>query len=377
MSAFDAITDQSLDDVTLLQGASVAPSACATRATLVDASAWNELLADFEDASFEQSATFAAGVWRSAGTSFLVVERNGKILGGACVVTIDLPVGLGGVAYVKHGPVWRRRDSAANPADYRAILLELITEYGERRGQGIVITPRPNPVANSIERTVLNECGFVIRRPDIDPNRFLVDVTIDEKAQLESLGQKWRYNLRAALKNGIEVTEAVDDKDVEAFAKLHAAMVARKRFGNCDAIDLISALQTELPDRLRARVFLARHNGEPVAGAVIGVHGDTAYYLFGATSDQALPLKAGYALQWAIVGWLRQQSAHWYDLGGEAGEDGLHQFKKGLVGKRGTIISSYGKYEYTAGLRSWITIGLVMRIRELQRVIYRRWRGSA
>ena len=49
--------------------------------------------------------------------------------------------------------------------------------------------------------------------------------------------------------------------------------------------------------------------------------GDTAVYLFGATNDAALPLRAGYFMHWRIIGWLRESTnARWYDLGGTDGQ---------------------------------------------------------
>ena len=162
-------------------------------------------------------------------------------------------------------------------------------------------------------------------------------------------------------------SELVGAEQYRTFATLHAAMVERKQFADGDPIDLVPRMMAELPDALRPRVFVARHNGQPVAGAVIGVHGDTAYYLFGASNGEALPLKAGYALQWAIVQWLRGRSARWYDLGGEAGESGLRQFKKGLVGKHGAIIVSPGEYKYLPTLRARVATDLLMRIRGWRR----------
>lgn len=335
----------------------------------VDASTWNAMLNDFDDVSFEQCATFAAGLWGKERTSHLAVFRDGELIGGACVVTFALPVAPSGISYIKHGPIWRRSHCLPAVENYHAVLSALIAEYGERRGQGIVIVPRPNPAAAGVEQKILDEHGFSVRRSGTDPNRFLVNVTLDEKAQLQSIGQKWRYNLRAAIKNGVEVVEATDEQGIADFASLHAAMVARKKFADRDPIDLIPAMIADLPARLRPRIFLARHRGQAVAGAVVGVHGDTAYYLFGASNESALSLNAGYALHWSIVAWLRTEAAYWYDLGGEAGEQGLRQFKKGLVGKRGAIVVMNGEYEYARGLSAQFSVNAIMAVRRLRRVL--------
>ena len=81
-----------------------------------------------------------------------------------------------------------------------------------------------------------------------------------------------------------------------------------------------------------------RREGRAIAGAIIFKGGDRAVYLYGATLDEALPLRAGYFLHWHLIRWLRDNSsARWYDLGGTDGFLGLHQFKKGMVGSAGRI----------------------------------------
>jgi lipid II:glycine glycyltransferase (peptidoglycan interpeptide bridge formation enzyme) len=113
----------------------------------------------------------------------------------------------------------------------------------------------------------------------------------------------------------------------------------------------------------------ASHQGEVVAGAVVIVAGDVGYYLYGASADAALSLRAGYALHWRIAGWLAERGVCWYDLGDGFG--GLRQFKQGFVGKSGVVLTTgefdrwlnpqsrmvggaiYGARNLVATLRSW------------------------
>lgn len=333
---------------------------------MVDGSTWNAVLSNFSDISFEQCSTFAVTAWDKARAKFHVVARKGEIIAGACVVTFALPIVGRGVAYIRHGPVWRRRGKKPNTADYIDTVSALVAEYGCRQGHGIVIIPRPNPAANSIETAGLRDLGFRVARPILDPDRYLVDVTLEEEAQLASLDQKWRYNLRAALRNGIEIAEAVTTADRKVFAALHGAMTDRKKFEEFHSIDVILDVVGRMPESLRPKVFLAYQRGEPIAGAVIGVHGDTAYYLFGATNARALPLNAGYALHWSIVQRLRGSAVNWYDLGGTACSGGLRQFKKGLVGKRGAILTSE-EYIYAPDLSARLATSAVLGIRGIRR----------
>ncbi len=39
--------------------------------------------------------------------------------------------------------------------------------------------------------------------------RYVVDVSLDDEARLAAFGQKWRYNLRKAMKAGLEFTLAL------------------------------------------------------------------------------------------------------------------------------------------------------------------------
>jgi hypothetical protein len=122
------------------------------------------------------------------------------------------------------------------------------------------------------------------------------------------------------------------------FDALYGAMTDRKRFPDHSAYDTLPALFSTPVAALRPELFFVRHGADVVAGAVIFKAGDTGVYLFGATDDRALPLRAGYFLHWHIIRWLRDNTeARWYDLGGTDGFHGLHQFKKGMVGAAGAI----------------------------------------
>ncbi len=321
----------------------------------VDAAQWEAVLADFTDISYEQSDSYMSGQWGEKVQRVLVNDTVGQVIGGALVVEIKVPMLGRGLAYVKFGPFWRRQGQPANEAHYKAIVSALKSEFCDRRRAMLSILPRPSPEFERLEAGLLETLGFKQRRPFGDPDRYLVRVLDDEAAQKKSLAQKWRYNLNKALKNGLTISQSSDDEGLATFKSLHDQMIARKKFDDVDAVDLIPQMRAQLPEGLRPHIFLAYKDNQPIAGAVVGVLGDTAYYVYGASNDQALPLKAGYALQWAIVCWLQGQGAHWYDLGGKVAEPGLHQFKKGFVGKAGEIWTMTGEMDAWSGLSGRLT----------------------
>jgi len=336
--------------------------------------AWDLMLGTFDDPTLEQSAFYSAGRWSGREEAGVVVREGERVLAMARVVTARLPAVGGGLAYVKFGPVWRSRGRALNPEFYARAVQGLLDEYCLRRRMLLTISPRPHPVYQEVESAILAEHGFVRRRSTADRGRYLVDLGVQEDTRRAGLGQSWRRNLAKAEKAELRIGQETSPEGIAAFGELHSQMVARKNAAKGDPVELLPDLCTRLPTALRPCVFLARHQGVPVAGAVVAVHGDMAYYLIGASSARGLELRAGYALHWWILRALRGTSATHYDLGGSSGEPGLAQFKSGLVGKHGTLLSMAGeldRWAAPAGRLSGDIVNLARRLRPWLRLATR------
>jgi lipid II:glycine glycyltransferase (peptidoglycan interpeptide bridge formation enzyme) len=76
-------------------------------------------------------------------------------------------------------------------------------------------------------------------------------------------------------------------------------------------------------------------------------------------------LRAGYALQWAVLDRLRNQ-VDWYDLG-RSPEEGLRQFKSGFVGKAGTIMHMPGEFDFSPNAKGRFVLWLIFTVREARR----------
>lgn len=334
---------------------------------------WDRVVAQFADAHPDQTSCFAAKPW-NAQESHILLADGGAPVAGARLAILTLPGFKQGLAYLKFGPFWRRRDRAADIENYRAAIAAIVDEYCARRGHCVSIMPRPNPEFYTPESDVLAEMGFAVRRKFSDANRYLVDLSLDEEAQLRSLDQKWRYNLRQALANNIDIRVCESEADLETFRLLYESMVERKNFSSPPSDHLRGAANGEIAPHLRPLLVMGFCEQRPVVGATVGVFGDTAYYMFGASTAEALALKAGYALQWWIVRRLSEQRvARWYDLGGEVGEQGLRQFKKGFAGKRGAVVVMQGEHDRWTSLPGRIAADVIYGLRAAQRTI-RDWR---
>jgi hypothetical protein len=304
---------------------------------LVSGDDWDRAIADFDEVCQEQLHVFAASRWPSVKQEPLLFLANGEVVGGSLMMVQPLPLRVGHIAVSKWGPMLKDSARPDAVALYTGMVEALIAEYAERRGLMLSMLPRASMTPDNDDYARLMTRGFRRGSELGFPNRYIVNLHLSDAEQRQSLHQKWRYHLNKSEKAGLTFEHAGPER-IGEFDALYSAMTDRKQFADHSAYDTLQLLMDVPVDALRPELFFVRHEGEIVAGAVIFKAGDRAVYLYGATNDQALPLRAGYFIHWHIIRWLRDNTrAHWYDLGGTDGFQGLHQFKKGMVGDAGVI----------------------------------------
>ena len=311
------------------------------------------IAAEFDDVSIDQIAAYKES--QIPGQTQLVIACLGdKIIGGAVVVLYTVPYFGNGIANIRFGPFWQRRNQETDPENYRLVLELLKEEFADRQGHMIRILPAAHPNCTRGELAALKASGFGPDPSGTASNRFFVNLGLSEAQQLASLSQKWRYNLRKSLKRGIEFAEDNTPQGHQRFEQVHSEMLNRKKVTLTDDLSHVPVLRRELPKRLKPRTFLVSKDNKPLAGATIMPLGKSAMYWYGATSDEGLSMGAGYVLHWNIMQVLKTSGHHYYDLGGSSRISGLQQFKKGLVGRGGWEIGMQPEYFYTGDLRGTI-----------------------
>lgn len=302
----------------------------------VSTQGWDAVIAGFSGLCQEQLHTFASARWPGVVEEPQLFFDGERLVGGCLVMVQPLPLRLGAIAVVKWAPMLAEPAPDAGPL-YKAMIEALIAEYDDKRGLLLSILPRAALGAENAEFDYLMARGFRRGASLLFPDRYIVNLRLSDAEQRQSFHQKWRYHLNKAGKQGLSFEHAEPHRWGE-FAALYEQMVDRKRFPDHSAFETVGPLMGMTADAARPELFFVRKDGRIVAGAIIFKAGDRAVYLYGATSDEALELRAGYFLHWHIIRWLRDNTrADWYDLGGTDGFQGLHQFKKGMVGERGVI----------------------------------------
>jgi Acetyltransferase (GNAT) domain len=305
------------------------------RATSVPVAEFDRLIADFDGAVLEMTALFALKRWPDTTPEPWLYFDGSTAVAAALVMVKNLPAKLGKLAVVKWGPILKNATSENREQTYQAAVHHLQQTYGKTRGTMLSIMAHAENDKPLRASEQLKAAGFRAGSKLLFPARYVVKLRLSDADQRKSFAQKWRYHLNKSEKEGLafEVTEA---EQFSRFAKLYEAMTDRKKFADFSAYDTLHHLMRWDVPELRPQLFFVTLNGEDVAGAVIFKAGRTAVYMYGATNDKALPLRAGYFMHARIISWLRDNTrAEWYDLGGTDGFHGLHQFKKGMVGAAG------------------------------------------
>jgi hypothetical protein len=315
----------------------------------VSETVWEQTIGDFAGVCQEQLSTFAGTRWPGATQEPVLFSANGTVVGGCLVMIQKLPLGLGAIAVAKWGPILAEADRGDAMAVYAGMIEALVQKYARERRMMLSVMPHASLGAGNPEFEHLVARGFRAGAAFGFPNRYIVNLRLTDPAQRKSLEQKWRYHLNKSEKAELTFEHAGAERRAE-FDALYEAMTDRKKFPDYSAYGTVPALLAMENPLLRPELFLVRHGEEVVAGAIIFKAGKRAVYLYGATTEKALGLRAGYFMHWHIIRWLRDHtSADWYDLGGTDGFQGLHQFKKGMVGSAGVIaplppVANYAAY---------------------------------
>lgn len=346
---------------------------------LLERREWDRIVSEFDGVCQEMTEIFARSRWPDVALEPVVFSKQGKVVAGALAMLQPLPLKLGHIVVIKWGPALVDEGAADANEIYAGAIALLQAEYAQRRGMMLSVMPRASLTQPNPYRIALKDAGFRNNSELMFPNRYIVNLRLDDETQRKSLAQKWRYHLKKSEKADLRFEHAGFEKFAE-FDRLYEIMTSRKRFPDHSAYDTVHKLFDTDVEALKPELFFVYEGDEVVAGAIIFKAGNTSVYLYGATNERALPLRAGYFMHWHIIRWLRDNTqSDWYDLGGTDGFAGLHQFKKGMVGDHGVISPVPPIANYAASPQMWVLGTLAYFARDMaQRLqhLHERWDAS-
>jgi lipid II:glycine glycyltransferase (peptidoglycan interpeptide bridge formation enzyme) len=190
----------------------------------------------------------------------------------------------------------------------------------------------------------LRQAGFRPSEHTAAYRTVLLDVDRPLEEIRSSVHRHWRRQLNNAERQDLEVTFGTEPDRFEQIADMSEATRARKGYKLDLDARFYADVQRDLEDRDQLVVGLVLKDGTPVAGNITSMHGDTAVYLIGASTEDGLSCRAGYMMHWRTIELMRSRGLPWYDLGGidPVANAGVASFK---LRTNGSDVTAAGPYD--------------------------------
>lgn len=297
---------------------------------------------------------------------YLVEERGTGAPRGAISVLLrrlPLPGTRLYLGYAPRGPVIDYADEAAMSELFASVAGDL------RRRGAIALKIDPDVAADRIdvvdrlERLGLRRMTRGLGFEGVQP-RFVFRLPLRGPAEeiMASFQPKTRYNIRLAQRRGVTVRVGTTREDLRTFYRILVETARRDRF-LVRAESYYQDMWELLVEKRLARLFLADHEGETLAGTMAFILGDKAWYVYGASSNARREVMPNYLLQWTMIRWAKDSGCNLYDFRGVSGNldpsdplYGLFRFKKGFgaeftefIGEFDLVLSPSWYHAYAYG----------------------------
>jgi lipid II:glycine glycyltransferase (peptidoglycan interpeptide bridge formation enzyme) len=201
-------------------------------------------------------------------------------------------------------------------------------------------------------------------------NTVIINLISEPEDLLAAMKSKWRYNIRLAGRKGVVIRQG-QAGDIPAFYQMYAKTAARDGF-----LIRPAAYYREVWQRFmeagRAKMLLASVGEDMVAGLILFVFGQTAWYMYGASTGQHRRSMPNHLLQWEAMCQAKAQGCTRYDMWGAPdvfdetdGMWGVYRFKRGFGGE---VVQGLGAFDYPVNRPLyWAFTVALPRLRALRR----------
>ena len=262
-----------------------------------DRQAYKEFLEKHERCNFQQSPEWAKVKENWINEIVLAEDESGKIIGAVSILIRKIPI-FGNIMYSSRGPTCDIHDISVMKQ-----LTDGIKELAKKY-KAIVYKAEPDILSSDEEyRKIVTSLGYKIKddaknfREEIQP-RYVFRLDIKNKTEDEIFAgfhSKTRYNVRLAIKKGVEVKEGTRE-DLKDFHKIMVETGARDGF-IIRPLSYFEKMYDEMaPEHMK--LLMAYHAGKPISGVIPIFYGNKTWYLYGASSNEHRNLMPNYLLQW-------------------------------------------------------------------------------
>lgn len=177
---------------------------------------------------------------------------------------------------------------------------------------------------------------------------FVLDLSPSEEEILKNMHQKTRYNIKVAIKKGVEVTISDEKRALEDYLKLYFETTKRQRYFGHNKNYHTKVYETFLKTG-QVKFAIARYNNLPLTAWMLLTFKDKLYYPYGGSSHLHREVMASNLVAWEAIKFGKSAGLHYFDMWGALGPDadagdswyGFHKFKMGYGGELQEYLGSF------------------------------------
>ncbi|RLI19230.1 hypothetical protein DRO54_08890 [Candidatus Bathyarchaeota archaeon] len=144
-------------------------------------------------------------------------------------------------------------------------------------------------------------------------NEYVVNLEGDVEKLWRRISHNKRRNIKKAMKEGVEVIQSRDPKDLLTFYSMLVAAEKRGGFLSYPLSWFKAVWKLYKPEL--SKVFLARWNGKEVSGVFTVIHGKTIYALAAGSFSEGWKVRPNDIMHWKVMEWACRNGLTGYHMG--------------------------------------------------------------
>jgi lipid II:glycine glycyltransferase (peptidoglycan interpeptide bridge formation enzyme) len=197
-------------------------------------------------------------------------------------------------------------------------------------------------------KTFLLDHGCQEGRPLFTPYTFIIDLSQTEDQLITQLKTKTRYNVKVALKHGVQILEDNSNEGFNEYLELLSLTTRRQQF-----FAHTQQYQRDMWKYMRgagiAHLLKATYQGKTLVVWIVFHFNDRLFYPYGASSREHREIMASNLMMWEAIRFGKRIGCKTFDLWGALGPEpdpkdpwyGFHKFKEGYGGALAHFVGTY------------------------------------
>lgn len=267
-----------------------------------------------------------------------LIRIEGEEAGLVQLIEVSFFAGGFHALILDRGPLWL--EGFGTTEHERAFFEHLNKLFPRRLGRKRRIIPEIDNKESTID--LLRDIGFKKKRKIKPYQTILLDLKRDEETIRAGLKKRWRNALSRSEKKGLSLGIDLEGKTLSEFLQYYAVDRFEKSYKG-PSVKLIKALARYFVPKQNFVILQALMKGECIGAILVLIHGKSATYQVGWTTEKGRACLAHNYLLWQAVLYLKNRGITDLDLGGvnNEGARDIKTFKEGLGGQLLELVGQY------------------------------------